>query len=412
MNPLFIPTSLSRFRATRAGLLALVCAGVLRVRCGHVFRFFKNLSRPLSVFSSSFAGFGQKLPPSPFPVSASTPSRSRFSPTRAAALAAVLLVSPALLVEHASAVTYTWNGTTSQYWSVAENWVGGVVPVSANTTDIIISGTVNVGTMYPGSTAYTIKSLTFDASNDANTTLSLQQNGNNNTGARNLTFSSNSGNATLTVESGSTGNKTIDRLTGGTGSAATIILTSSLDIVHNGSGTLTLGDAVKTSVTGAGSINKSGTGTLILVGNSTYSGNTTISAGTLKAGSANALSSNSAVSVAAGAAMDLGGYNNTIKSLSTATGTITNSGASANLTITSVGSGAAQLFTGNLGLVLNTSEVFTNTNSTYSGGTYLNSGRLILQSTAVGAGTPGALTSGRYGTGTITLGSGTTSQAQ
>jgi hypothetical protein len=29
MNPLFMPSSLSRFRATRAGLLALFCAGVL-----------------------------------------------------------------------------------------------------------------------------------------------------------------------------------------------------------------------------------------------------------------------------------------------------------------------------------------------------------------------------------------------
>jgi hypothetical protein len=52
-----MPPSLSRLRARRAGLLALFCAGVLRVRCWHVFRFFKSLSRPLSGFSSSFAGF-------------------------------------------------------------------------------------------------------------------------------------------------------------------------------------------------------------------------------------------------------------------------------------------------------------------------------------------------------------------
>ena len=75
-----MPPSLSRFRATRAGLLALFCAGGLRVRCGHVLRFFKNLSRTLSVFSSSFAGFGQKLPLSPFPVSGLPPELPLMSP--------------------------------------------------------------------------------------------------------------------------------------------------------------------------------------------------------------------------------------------------------------------------------------------------------------------------------------------
>ena len=66
MNPLFIPTSLSRFRARRAGVLALFCAGVLRVRCGHIRRLFKSLSRPLSGFSSGFAGFVKSSRPPNF----------------------------------------------------------------------------------------------------------------------------------------------------------------------------------------------------------------------------------------------------------------------------------------------------------------------------------------------------------
>jgi autotransporter-associated beta strand protein len=93
----------------------------------------------------------------------------------------------------------------------------------------------------------------------------------------------------LTVESGSTGNKTIDRLTGGLtgGNAANIILTSSLDIIHNGSGTLTLGNAIPgplsgpSIVTGVGGINKSGTGTLSLPGANNYSGATAVTGGTL-----------------------------------------------------------------------------------------------------------------------------------
>jgi hypothetical protein len=192
---------------------------------------------------------------------------------RVAALAAALLASPALLVEHASAVTYTWDGSDSATWNVAGNWVDGVAPVSATDTDIIISGTANVTTMYPGSVDYTIRSLTFDASNDANTKFSMQINGNSNQNGRSLTFSSNSGNATLTVESGSTGNKTIDRLSGN-GTAASIILTSSLDVIHNGTGTLTLGNNAgnngSSSVTSTGGINKYGTGTLIFAGANTY----------------------------------------------------------------------------------------------------------------------------------------------
>ncbi len=184
----------------------------------------------------------------------------------------------ALLVNQATAATFTWDGSDSQFWNNAANWEGGGAPASANTTDIIIKGTANVGPMYPGNVSYTIKSLTFDASNDADTTFSMQNGGNAGQGSRNLTFSSASGNATLTVESGSTGNKTIDRL--GT-TAATITLTSSLDVIHNGSGTLTLGKALNTIVTGGGGINKSGTGTLSLPAANNYAGATLLNDGTI-----------------------------------------------------------------------------------------------------------------------------------
>jgi autotransporter-associated beta strand protein len=189
----------------------------------------------------------------------------------------------------------------------------------------------------------------------------------------------------------------------------TLTFGTSGNIVANQDATINsaIGAATGTNIT------KTGSGILTLGGNNTYVGNTTISLGTLKAGSATALSANSAYSVAAGAILDLGGFTNTIKSLSTATGTITNSGSAANLTITSVGSGANQLFTGNLSLTLSTDTALTNASSTYSGGTTLVSGRPFLPfNTTVGAGTPGALSGGIYGKGAITIGANATSSSQ
>ena len=57
---------------------------------------------------------------------------------------------------------------------------------------------------------------------------------------------------------------------------------------------------VSNVISGAGSLAKIGLGTLTLAGSNTYSGNTTINAGVLKAGAINALSPNSAVTVNGG----------------------------------------------------------------------------------------------------------------
>jgi fibronectin-binding autotransporter adhesin len=94
----------------------------------------------------------------------------------------------------------------------------------------------------------------------------------------------------------------------GTNTARTLTLAGTGD----GSFRPNLGD----NGTGATSLVKSGTGTWTLFGANTYTGPTTISAGTLAYGVNNALSASTSVTVAAGAALDLAGSNGSIGYLS------------------------------------------------------------------------------------------------
>ncbi|TPI99681.1 autotransporter outer membrane beta-barrel domain-containing protein [Mesorhizobium sp. B2-8-1] len=79
--------------------------------------------------------------------------------------------------------------------------------------------------------------------------------------------------------------------------------------------TLTLNSAL----TGSGAFTKAGDGTLVLAsGGSAFAGPTSVQQGTLAAGAAGALGSASAYTVASGATLDLGGFNQTVASLGNA----------------------------------------------------------------------------------------------
>src|SRR5260370_22261944 len=123
-----------------------------------------------------------------------------------------------------------------------------------------------------------------------------------------------------------------------------------------------------------------GPGTTILTGTNTYSGGTIISAGTLEAGSASALSQNSEVTV--NSILDLHGFNSTIASLS-GTGAVLNNGATAaalavgNNNASTAFSGALQDGTSALQLTKSGTGTLTLTGAnTYSGGTTINAGTL------------------------------------
>jgi hypothetical protein len=135
-----------------------------------------------------------------------SPRLPRFSPARAAALALALLGAQALLLSHASAATYTWDGSNTGNWDAGTNWVGGSVPTWDATTDLIFRlDSTGFTTTNIGSTK-TIRSLTFNQNATADFTVSLT-NGSGGS-AQNLTLGNATNAATITVNA-SAGNGTI-----------------------------------------------------------------------------------------------------------------------------------------------------------------------------------------------------------
>jgi outer membrane autotransporter protein len=146
--------------------------------------------------------------------------------------------------------------------------------------------------------------------------------------------------------------------------------------------TLTLNGAVS----GAGALTMAGAGTLVLASTNTYTGGTLVRSGTLVAGSATALSQNTAY-VVNGGTLNLGTWNLTTSSLSGAGGTVALN--AQNLTVAQA---ADTSFSGSIAgsgsLTKTGAGILTlSGNSSYTGGTTLKEGRINVGSnTALGTG--------------------------
>ena len=74
--------------------------------------------------------------------------------------------------------------------------------------------------------------------------------------------------------------------------------------------------SISGAINNTGSLTKTGAGVLLLSGNNGYTGTTTISAGTLRLGADNRISSQSAISIASGATFDVNGFTDNVGAVS------------------------------------------------------------------------------------------------
>ncbi|MDQ0038562.1 outer membrane autotransporter protein [Variovorax boronicumulans] len=145
-------------------------------------------------------------------------------------------------------------------------------------------------------------------------------------GRLNLGHSQALGTGTLAMDDDTTLGFSAERLS----IANAIHLTGNRDpIIDTGGFSGTLSGAIS----GAGFITKQGKGTLTLSGANSYTGATLVAQGTLQAGAANTFSAASAHTVAAGATLDLAGFNQNLASLANG-GTVSLAGAAAGNTLT------------------------------------------------------------------------------
>ena len=156
-----------------------------------------------------------------------------------------------------------------------------------------------------------------------------------------------------------------------------------------GANTLTVNEAAATTysgvISGTGGLVKQGAATLTLSGANTYTGATTINAGTVALGAANRIADTSAVTVASGATFNLANFAETVGSLAGAgnvtlgSATLTAGANNTSTTFSGVASGTGGLTKAGTGTLTLSGA------NTYSGTTTINAGTLVAaNNTALG----------------------------
>lgn len=187
----------------------------------------------------------------------------------------------------------TWNVDADGLWSTAGNWTPGVADGSGFTASFTNDITADRTVSLDGDR--TLTNVVFGDSDTATAGSWILNN--NLTPANNL------------ILAGTTPTITVNAL--GTAKTATI----------------------SAIIQGTAGMTKQGTGTLILSGANTYTGTTIVNAGTLQLGAAGVLADTSNLTIKSGATLNMGGFAETIGTLTLNRGTITGFGGSDTVTL-------------------------------------------------------------------------------
>jgi fibronectin-binding autotransporter adhesin len=312
----------------------------------------------------------------------------------------------------AGGASTTYNGVISGGGGVTKNGTGTFTLTGANT----YSGATNVngGTLQAGAagafatgSAYTVGSgATLDLNGFNQSIGSLAGGGNVTLGSATLSTGDSStsysgiisgsggltkagsGTFTLTGTNTYSGATTVSGGTLQVGDGGTTGTLGSGNIVDNGALVFNRSNpyAVTGNISGSGTLSQNGSGILTLSGANTYSGVTNVNAGTLRAGTAGAFSTNSAVTLAGGSTLDLNSFNQSIASL-TGSGNVT-LGSATLTTGDNSSTSYSGIISGSGGLTKAGSGTFTLTGTnSYSGGTTINVGTLAISNgSALGTG--------------------------
>ncbi|SDN54045.1 autotransporter outer membrane beta-barrel domain-containing protein [Polaromonas sp. JS666] len=314
------------------------------------------------------------------------------------------------VVSQGGTATVLVSGAGSRWDSI------GLFVLHGGSLSILDGGVVSVSTLNIATAATSASStLVSDAGSQLVSTNNI---GLGSSGTGTLTIAnggqvtSNGGAGILNVALNAAGRGTLN-IGGASGQAATAAGTLNVATVQFGAGTGIVNfnhtDASYTFnpvIAGNGSVVHNGPGTTVLGGANTYTGSTTINAGTLRASGLNRLAAASAYTVGAGGTLDLAGFGHTLPSLNNS-GTVSTVGAAPGTNLTVTGAYVGNGGTLRLGTALGASNSLTD-RLVLNGAGASASGNTLIQ--VVNLGGLGAQTSGN-GIEVVTAQGGATTTA-